>query len=89
MRWLEFVDFVEDTGFGGNCQRILRVRHCDRFARHSNCKAGIFGLVEMKMQAIKWQKILMVLSYYNAINYFYKHVEINPQLTYSWRIYSP
>jgi hypothetical protein len=32
-RKMEFIEFVKDTGFGGNCQRILRVRHCDRYVR--------------------------------------------------------
>jgi hypothetical protein len=27
VRWLEFIDIVKDTGFGGNCQRIYRVLH--------------------------------------------------------------
>jgi hypothetical protein len=27
VRWLELIEFVEDTGIRGNCQRIYRVLH--------------------------------------------------------------
>jgi len=40
--WMEFIEFVKNTGFGGNCQLNLIVLNCGRFVRRYFFKWGVF-----------------------------------------------
>lgn len=49
-RWMELIEFVIDTGFEGNCQRIYRVLPLTCLISCGIGKAEIYGMIDWRIR---------------------------------------